>query len=93
MERMIGVDKARAKLGKLAEQVASDEVPVGLTRRGEALAVLVSPREYEQLTEDRRRRARKELRERLDEVRKTVADAGLDVSVVDEAIAAASAAE
>jgi hypothetical protein len=57
------------------------------------LSRLVSPREYEQLTEDRRRRAREELRERLDEVRKTVADAGLDVSVVDEAIAAASAAE
>lgn len=93
MKRTIGVDKARARLGQLADEVAADDVPVVLTRRGEALAVLVSPREYEQLTEERRRRAREELRERLDKVRKAVDQAGLDVSVVDEAIAAARAAE
>jgi prevent-host-death family protein len=93
MERTIGVDKARAKLGQLAEEVAAAEEPVVLTRRGQALAVLVSPAEYERLMEDRRRRARAELRERLVAVRESVAEAGLDVSVVDEALSAARALE
>lgn len=90
---MIGVDKARATLGQLAEQVASAREPVVLTRRGEPLAVLVSPADYEQLLAARRAHAREQLGERLLAVRKSVADAGLDVSVVDQAIAAARAAE
>jgi prevent-host-death family protein len=92
MERTIGVDKARAKLGQLAEEIAADNESVVLTRRGEAVAVLVSPAEYDRLLETRRRVAREELQARLAEVRRSVADAGLDVSVVDEAITAARAA-
>jgi prevent-host-death family protein len=84
MERTIGVDKARSKLGQLAEEVAADDEAVVLTRRGQAVAVLVSPAEYDRLTETRRRTA---------QVRQRVADAGLDVSVVDEAITAARATE
>jgi outer membrane protein TolC len=45
------------------------------------------------LTKARRRMAQEELRARLDQVRQSVADAGLDVSVVDEAITAARSAE
>jgi antitoxin YefM len=93
MERTIGVDKARAKLGQIAEEVAAEDESVVLTRRGEAVAVLVSPAEYDRLVETRRQVAREELRSRLAQVRKSVADAGLDVSVVDEAITAARAAE
>ncbi len=93
MERTIGVDKARAKLGQLAEEIAADDEPVVLTRRGEAVAVLVSPAEYDRLVQTRRQTAREELRARLAQVRQEVADAGLDVSVVDEAITAARAAE
>ncbi|HTB70664.1 MAG TPA: type II toxin-antitoxin system Phd/YefM family antitoxin [Solirubrobacteraceae bacterium] len=93
MERTIGVDKARSKLGQLAEEVAADDEAVVLTRRGQAVAVLVSPAEYDRLTETRRRTAQEELRARLAEVRQSVADAGLDVSVVDEAITAARATE
>lgn len=93
MERTIGVDKARARLGQLAEEIAADDEAVVLTRRGEALAVLVSPAEYDRLTETKRRLAQDQLRARLAEVRQSVADAGLDVSVVDEAITAARAAE
>jgi prevent-host-death family protein len=89
MQRTIGVDKARAKLGQLAEEVAAEDEAVVLTRRGEALAVLLSPSEYERLIEISRRAAHEELRARLARVRQSVADAGLDVSVVDEAIAAA----
>jgi prevent-host-death family protein len=89
MQRTIGVDKARAKLGQLAEEVAAEDEAVVLTRRGEALAVLLSPAEYERLIETSRRTAQEELRARLAQVRQSVADAGLDISVVDEAIAAA----
>jgi prevent-host-death family protein len=93
MERTIGVDKARAKLGRLAEEIAADDESVVLTRRGEAVAVLVSPAEYDRLVETRRRMAREEMRARLVQVRQSVAAAGLDVSVVDEAITAARATE
>ncbi len=93
MERTIGIDKARAKLGQLAEEVAAADVPVMLTRRGQALAVLISAAEYERLLSERRRRARQELTDRLAVVREHVADAGLDVSVVDQAIAAARAVD
>jgi prevent-host-death family protein len=93
MERTIGVDKARAKLGQLAEEIAADDESVVLTRRGEAVAVLVSPAEYDRLVESRRRMAQEELRSRLARVRENVVAAGLDVSIVDEAITAAQAAE
>jgi prevent-host-death family protein len=93
MERTIGVDKARAKLGQLAEEIATDDESVVLTRRGEAVAVLVSPAEYDRLVESRRRMAQEELRSRLVRVRESVVAAGLDVSVVDDAITAARAAE
>lgn len=92
MERTIGVDKARAKLCQLAEEVAADDGAIILTRRGEILAVLVSPAKYERLIETSRRAAQEELRARLAQVRQNVADAGLEVSVVDEAIAAARTA-
>lgn len=93
MERTIGVDKARAKLGEIADEIAADDEAVVLTRRGQAVAVLVSPSEYDSLLEGRRRLAREDLQARLVEVRQTVAAAGLDVSVVDEAISAARSAE
>jgi len=93
MERTIGVDKARARLSQLAEEVAADDQPIVLTRRGQALAILVSPAEYNQLIEDRRRHATEQLRISLVNVRQSVADAGLDVSLVDDAITAARAIE
>jgi antitoxin YefM len=93
MERTIGVDKARAKLGEIADEIAAEDEAVVLTRRGQAVAVLVSPSEYDSLVESRRRLAREDLQARLAEVRTNVAAAGLDVSVVDEAITAARSAE
>ncbi|HUN78199.1 MAG TPA: type II toxin-antitoxin system Phd/YefM family antitoxin [Solirubrobacteraceae bacterium] len=92
MERTIGVDKARARLGQLADEIGADDEAVVLTRRGQAVAVLISPAGYDELLELRRRLAREELQARLVEVRASVASAGLDVSVVDEAIEAARAA-
>ncbi|HEV2974526.1 MAG TPA: type II toxin-antitoxin system Phd/YefM family antitoxin [Solirubrobacteraceae bacterium] len=92
MERTIGVDKARSRLGQLADEIVAEDEAVVLTRRGQAVAVLISPAEYEALLELRRTLAREELQARLAEVRASVASAGLDVSVVDEAIEAARAA-
>lgn len=92
MDRTIGVDKARARLGQLADEIVAEEEAVVLTRRGQAVAVLISPAEYDELLELRRRLAREELQARLADVRASVASAGLDVSVVDEAIKAARAA-
>ena len=92
MERTIGVDKARAKLGQIADEIAADDEAVVLTRRGRAVAVLISPSEYDSLMESRREIVREDLRSRLAKVRESVAAAGLDVSVVDDAIAAARAA-
>jgi exo-beta-1,3-glucanase (GH17 family) len=59
-----------------------------------SLAVMkaLGPADYDELLELRRRLAREELQARLAEVRANVASAGLDVSVVDEAIEAARAA-
>jgi prevent-host-death family protein len=92
MERTIGVDKARTRLGQIADEIAADDEAVVLTRRGQAVAVLISPAEYDALLELRRKMAREELEARLADVRENVASAGLDVSVVDEAIEAARAA-
>lgn len=92
MERTIGVDKARARLGQLADEIVAEDEAVVLTRRGQAVAVLISPAEYDELLELRRQMARDELQARLAEIRASVASAGLDVSVVDEAIEAAQAA-
>jgi len=92
MERTIGVDKARARLGQLADEIVAEDEAVVLTRRGQAVAVLISPSEYEALLDLRRTLAREELQARLAQVRASVASAGLDVSVVDEAIEAARAA-
>jgi antitoxin YefM len=92
VERTIGVDKARAKLGQIADEIAADDEAVVLTRHGQAVAVLISPSEYSALMESRREVAREGLRSRLAEVRESIAAAGLDVSVVDDVIAAARAA-
>lgn len=89
MERSVGVEEARARLGQLADTVARDREPIVVTRRGRAVAVLLSTAEYEQLLQSRRQLAQLELQARLARIRNQVAAAGIDVSVVDEAIAAA----
>jgi prevent-host-death family protein len=87
------VEEARARLGQLADEVAEADEPVVLTRRGRAVAVLISAAEYRRLIEEHRQLARAELQARLVEVRQRVADAGLDASIVEEAIDAARRVE
>jgi len=82
------VEEARIRLGQLADEVGEGE-PVVLTRRGRVVAVLLSPSEYDRLLEGDRRLARQELEERLSRAREAVAAAGLDVSLVEDAVKAA----
>jgi prevent-host-death family protein len=89
MERFVGVEDARSSLGRLVEEVAAGGDVVALTKRGKALAVLVSRDEYAQMKLAASERARAELNDALGGVREAVRQAGLGVEVIDEAIAAA----
>jgi prevent-host-death family protein len=89
MERFLGVDDARGSLGRLVEEVSTGGDVVALTKRGKALAVLMSRDEYVRLKLVATERVRAELGEALGSARRAVRDAGLDVAVIDEAIAAA----
>ena len=89
MDRFVGGEEARGSLGRLVDEVAATGEAVSLTKRGRALAVLVSRTEYEELRTAAIARARALLDERLAEIRRDVERAGLDASVVDDAIAAA----
>jgi len=89
VERFIGVDDARSSLVRLVEQVAAGGDVVALTKRGKALAVLVSRDEYLQMKLVVSERARAELAEALGSARRKVREAGLDAGMIDEAIAAA----
>lgn len=87
-ERMVGVEEARSSLGRLVDDVARGDEVVALTKRGRARAVLISRDEYARLVQIGNRDARAELRQRLAEIRRTIKAAGLDPSVVDDAVAA-----
>ncbi|MGH3342101.1 MAG: type II toxin-antitoxin system Phd/YefM family antitoxin [Carbonactinosporaceae bacterium] len=89
MERFVGVEEARGTLGRLAEDVARGEETVWLTKHGRPLAVLVSRDEYARLRQQATQVERAELAELLAESRRRAAEAGVDTSVVDEAIDAA----
>lgn len=87
MERQVGVEQARGRLGALAEEVAAGGDPVVLTKRGQTLAVLLSREEYSRLKEAATRLAKAELEAQLGRVRRSIAEAGLSEEAVDEAIA------
>jgi prevent-host-death family protein len=89
MERFMGVEEARAKLGALAEEISTGSEPVILAKRGQALAVLVSRDEYSRLKTAATRLVRAELQERLLRVREKASQANLTDADIEEAIAAA----
>lgn len=88
MERFVGVEEARSKLGQLVDDVGRGGEPVVFTKRGRALAVLLSREEYTRVKEASTRLARGELQDRLAKIRRRVLRAGLEPDVVDEAVAA-----
>jgi prevent-host-death family protein len=87
MERFIGIEEARGKLGALAEEVAAGSEPVVLSKRGQALAVLVSREEYSRLKASATRLVRAELRDRLFRIRERAKEANLSQEEIDEALA------
>jgi prevent-host-death family protein len=89
VEQYIGVEDARKRLGPLVEGVAAGSEPIVLTKRGQALAVVVSRDEYARLKEAASRLVRAELQGRLAKVRQSIRRAGLEPGAVDEAIAMA----
>ncbi len=89
MERSVGVEEARNRLGRLAEEVNDSSDVVVLTRRGEPLAVLMGTQEYQRSLEVQRQAARAELQSRVEALRRAVSEAGIDVALVDEAVRAA----
>lgn len=91
VERFVGVEEARATLGRLAEEVAAGE-EVWLTKRGRPVAVLIGPDDYTRLRAAATRAERAELAERVAEARQRVADAGLDPQIIDDAVQAARSA-
>ncbi len=89
MERYLGIEEARAKLGSLADEVAEGGEAVVLSKRGRARAVLVDRDEYLRFKLSTAKEAREELARVLEETRRRIDEAGLDSSLVDEAVDAA----
>jgi len=88
MERFMGIEEARAKLGDLAQEVEQRGEPVVLTKRGRPLAVLLNRDDYGRFKLAETAAARTELGRRLAKVRRSVKGTALKRRVVDEAIAA-----
>jgi prevent-host-death family protein len=87
MERFIGIEEARGKLGALAQEVAAGSEPVVLAKRGQALAVLVSREEYSRLKMAATQLVRAELRDRLLRIRERAKETNLSQEEIDEALA------
>lgn len=73
----------------MVDEIARTKESVGLTKRGRAVAVIVSRDEYAHLKAIANERARRDLQQALKAAHRQTKKAGLDTSVVDEAIAAA----
>ncbi len=85
MERTIGIERARARLGELAESVAAGDAVV-LCNRGRARAVLVDVEEYLRFKEASARAAREELATLLPKIHSQLEHVGLDRRLVRDAI-------
>jgi PHD/YefM family antitoxin component YafN of YafNO toxin-antitoxin module len=86
LERSIGIEEARGRLGELAEQVAESGDAVILCRRGIGRAMLVDRDEYLRFKVAMNAEARAELERLLGKVEAQVVGAGLDRTLVREAI-------
>lgn len=87
MERLIGVEEARGRLGQLVESVADGGDEVHLTKGGRPLAVLIGQDTYARL---RTAAARAELAGRVADARQRVAQGGVDPAVLDDALVSIS---
>jgi len=88
--RTVPVDNDDTSLSELLERVAEGDL-VQLTKDGRLAAVVLSREAYDELLLALSADARRELADMMQQTRREVAAAGLDRSVVDEAIAAVRA--
>ncbi len=86
MERTLGIEEARARLGEIAEEASGNHEPVVLAKRGKALAVIVDVHEYARFKEHSSRTARAELQKLLPRIQTEIERAGLDRRMIRQAI-------
>jgi antitoxin YefM len=86
VERTLGIEEARGRLGEIAEEVAASGDSVILARRGRARAILVDREEYARFKEHSSRAARAELQRLLPRVQAQVEEAGLDPRLIGRAL-------
>lgn len=82
--RVIGVDEARTRLGRLVEQVAGDGRPVFLRRRGRSRAVIVAIGDYARLRRALESIARDRLGQELMNARRVMLNLGLPPDSTEE---------
>ncbi len=90
MTRTVPVGNDDTALSELLERVAEGDL-VQLTKDGRLAAVVLSREAYDELLLALSADARRELADMMEQTRRDVAQAGLDRSLVDEAIAAVRA--
>ncbi|MDA2923405.1 type II toxin-antitoxin system Phd/YefM family antitoxin [Acidobacteria bacterium AH-259-L09] len=86
MEKVVAVEEARRKLGKLVVEVASSRQPVIIARRNSERAVLLGYEEYERLRSHEAQMAESRFHEALERIHSAVAKTGVKPEVVKEAI-------
>ncbi len=86
MERTVGIEEARGRLGELADEVAGGSDPVVLSRRGIARAMLIDRDKYLRFKVHQSREDRAELERLLVRVETQMEHVGLDRSSVREAL-------
>ncbi|MDA2937971.1 type II toxin-antitoxin system Phd/YefM family antitoxin [Acidobacteria bacterium AH-259-A15] len=86
MEKVVAVEEARRKLGKLVMEVASSRQPVIIARRNSERAVLLGYEEYERLRSHEAQMAESRFHQALERIHSAVAKTGVKPEVVKEAI-------
>ena len=86
MDKIVAIEEARKKLGKLVLEVTSSRKPIIIARRKSERAVLLGYEEYERLKAQEAQAAESRFQETLDRIHSAVGKAGLKREVVEEAV-------
>ncbi len=86
MEKVVAIEEARRKLGKLVVEVASSRQPIIIARRNSERAVLLAYEEYERLRAQEAQMAESRFHEALKRIHSAVGKARVKPEVVKEAI-------
>jgi len=86
MDKIVAIEEARRKLGRLVLEVTSSRKPIIIARRKSERAVLLGYEEYERLKAHEAQAAESRFQEALDRIHSSVGKAGLKREVVAEAV-------